>query len=419
MRNVAILTGVLIAALTTTMPAQTTGVNPEILKQTQLDQLIETIRTTDNASTAVSAYAKGQALDRRNSELNNVYMRRMLKFGLPQIALYPAQVLVFDEPDNGLAWAVVGCGSGKKNDYATALGATARALGLMAKDSQLLNNAGQLLAWYDAQQVPPMLPDAAWRVIDKSRKGWEASDGYKKGYERIAAVMRDRQRLDKEAADKIAEVQKACDDARKKLRDLEAKFQQNDTDLAFHKKLLRELRRDFVNSFPTTLPDGTLIGDVTGLNRDRILRQIAEEEKAIDNINADTIRVKRDGKEALAAYQEKQAALDEVRKPAAKYDLWLQRAFRWEPPAVDGIVTPEVDTFPQPKSATTSKPATMTVTAEPTEAQRKMELARLYLVNDLPRKAAEILQEVVTKFPDTPAAQEAHKLLGTISRDDK
>lgn len=415
MRHAAILVVLAIVGAAVSARAQTGGVDPRIVKQSQLDQLIETIRKTDNASTAVSAYAKGQAIDPRNSQLNNVYLRRMLQLGLPQITLYPAQVLAVDEPDNGLAWAVVGYAAGKKNDYPAALAATVRALGRLNGDASCLNNAGQLLAWFDAQESPPALSEPAKRIIAKARKDWEAHEDFQKGYERLVAVLRDRQRQDKEAAEKFAAAQKSADEARKKLRDLEVRYQGIDDDIAYHKRLVRNLRWDYWQSTPFITPDGVIVGDITGAYRERLLLRIAEEERAIDNLNAEGIRVRRDGREALAAFQEKQAAAEQLRKGGSKFDAKLQRAFRWDPPAVDGVVTPEVESFPQPKTA--GKPATLP--SDPaTDAQRRLELARLYLVNDLPRKATDILQDVVSRYPGTSAAQEAKQLLGTITKDD-
>ena len=92
------------------------------------------------------------------------------------------------DEDAGLAWATRGYILGRSGKYADALIATARALEFNSDDDSIMNNAGQLAAWYDNAKIPPKIKDREKRIIAKLKAKFQTSKSYKNAYARIHGV---------------------------------------------------------------------------------------------------------------------------------------------------------------------------------------------------------------------------------------
>ncbi|MHC4718781.1 MAG: hypothetical protein ACYS5V_17595, partial [Planctomycetota bacterium] len=86
------------------------------------------------------------------------------------------------------------------------------------------------------------------------------------------------------------------------------------------------------------------------------------------------------------------------------------RDFRWDPPAVDGVVTNELDGLPPVPAR--AKPE-LPVDPE-SEADQRLELAKLYLRHDMSTKAVNILEEINRRFASTRAGRQAKVLLAVL-----
>ncbi|KKL15672.1 hypothetical protein LCGC14_2503270, partial [marine sediment metagenome] len=121
-------------------------------------------------------------------------------------------------------------------------------------------------------------------------------------------------------------------------------------------------------------------------------------------------KVRREGRDVLAELTRKQKALEQVRD---QFDLQAKRAerqFRWDPPAVDGVVTAELDGFP-----VATRPADTKLPVDPeSEARQRLDLARMYLTHDMSRKAIGMLQDVVKQYPNTRSGRQAKGLLAAL-----
>jgi len=164
-----------------TAPAKATGA-------ASFADLIEVIKTEKDPSLVLRAYTKACAIDRLNPQLNSVYMRRMLRLGRPRAAYMSARILVKQDEDAGLAWALIGYMLGRSNKYLDAMTATARALEFNSDDPSILNNAGQLAAWFDNAPAPPKLGDREKRIMDKLKDKFAASQVYQDAYKRVNGV---------------------------------------------------------------------------------------------------------------------------------------------------------------------------------------------------------------------------------------
>ena len=131
----------------------------------KLAAFIRAIRRAEDPREALSAYAKGCSISRLNAELHTAHVRRMLQFGRPETAYYPAQAAVRLEPENGMAWGVLGYVHGKRHRLEEALAAAVRAAKYAPDDNSILHNAGQLVAWCDGQRPP--LPRSSLPGIER------------------------------------------------------------------------------------------------------------------------------------------------------------------------------------------------------------------------------------------------------------
>ena len=135
----------------------------------RLAEFVQAVRDADHPRQAITAYARGCAVDASRPEIHEAQMRRMLRFGLPKIALFPARSLVAIQPDNGLAWGVLGYVHGQRGELAEAFAASIRAAEHARDNPSILHNAGQLVAWYDHELELPKLPDRAKRSLSRIR----------------------------------------------------------------------------------------------------------------------------------------------------------------------------------------------------------------------------------------------------------
>ena len=185
-------------------PAKDQPTSRPATRQQRLAEQIRIIRQATRPEEAIEAYARGCGLDATNVEIRDAYMRRMLRFGRPEIAAYAAQVLVKLQPDNYLAWAVMGHRHGKRKEWTEAYEATAVALEGLAKDPSVLYNAGQLVAWQEGQTPPPKLSDRARRAVEQKRPQLNGAPQFKKGFDAIRAFFAKQAKVGKEYDVKIA-----------------------------------------------------------------------------------------------------------------------------------------------------------------------------------------------------------------------
>ena len=112
---------------------------------------VAVIKTAPDPSTAIAAYASAEVSAPGNLDIERAYVRRMVDFGLPEMAETQAKDLVQREPLDGLAWAVTGYMSAKRGETAQAIEDLAQAAKELPGDAFVQRTAGQVLAWYDLQ----------------------------------------------------------------------------------------------------------------------------------------------------------------------------------------------------------------------------------------------------------------------------
>ena len=364
---------------------------------------IAQVRQAAHPREAITAYARGCAVDRLNVELHNAHMRRMLQFGQPQLAYFPAQTLVRIQPENGTAWGVLGYLQGTNGKLAEALEASIRAGRIAGGDPSILNNVGQLIAWYQGQRKPPKLSDANMRLIERLKKDLGEREPFVDAYARVSAAYA---RRDEEAAkveSKITIVEAEGQAARQEAEEVDRKLRDLNDEIKLSKRNLGRLKGELYSR--------ELAADdsVTGWRRRAMLRgRIRDMQRSLDELETRSRQALREGQAAVEKMRGKSGELSNLRRQLEQVLASVEPSFRWDPPAVDGVVTPVADRIPPPK--TTTAPRTPESTAD-----KRLEMAKLYLANALTEKAVEILRGIVADYGATPAAARAKALLKELA----
>lgn len=377
------------------------------------NEFVVGIEAAGDMSAASSLYAKGCTAG-ASATLHETYMRKLLKWGRPDIALYPARALQSANPPSGLALAVLAYNAAKRNDLAWALGDNLKAFELLKDDPSVLANLGQLAVWAEQNPTGRGLTPAIKQSAEKNRPELMSHKEFAAAYEKAQAAYQQRDKLRDEfdqkiaaAADEQTAAKKVADDADKKYRDMSDQIDR-------HERIGRNLGREL---------DGWSNNDTieASIRRDQIRVQLRQELQTIDDLKKQQKRFFDDSQPLVEKLRKANAAADQLAAQKNAALAKFQATYLWMPPAVDGVVTPE-NLSASPLAATAasgpfsaSAPAGMNTpaaTASPDQAKKQLDLAKTYLDNKMSAQAAQILREVIEKYPDTPA--QAQKLLADI-----
>ena len=382
----------------------------------RLEAQIQAVRQADYPRAAMSAYARGCAINRSNTEIHDAYMRQMLKFGLPKIAYYPARELVRLDPNNSLAWGVVGYMQGKRGELEEAFSATIRSLENRRDDPSpgdpsVLHNAGQLAAWYENEPDLPKLSDRARRALAQMKEELLANKQYSSAYETIQSAY-------KQSADLVAQLDKQIVAAeaevsaiRQESMELEGRLREINDEIDRRNRAIDECWRELRGGSVSYYRDdaGRLISyrRYSRAYRDDLYDRIHQEERKVEQLKSERRTVQGRGRGVLVELKGKEAVMVRLQQQMLKAKIRTEQTFRWDPPAVDGVVTPEVENFP-----VTTQPAEP---ADPeTQAGQRLKLAQLYIRHEMTEKAVEILQGILEDYDSTKAADQAKILLAKL-----
>ena len=141
-------------------------------------------------SAATDDYVKGISSGGDIAALEAAYVKRMVDFGVPDMATTQAADLAQRKPDNGVAHAVVAYGNAKRGEMNAALADIAKAVERAPDDPFVQRTAGQLIAWYDARADRSKVPDDLQQSIDAMRRRIGQSPTFVYAYEKSREGMR-------------------------------------------------------------------------------------------------------------------------------------------------------------------------------------------------------------------------------------
>jgi len=380
---------------------------------------IRTIRDTKDPHEAKTAYARGCTADRSSIALHDIYMRKMLKFGLPQIAQYGARNLVGLDPANGLAWSVVSYGYGGSRRMNEAFASGMKAGELIEANPSVAHNLGVLMAWQETSGEALKLPVDVERRKTAVKKAYANKKPYQKAYEEVTAAYAKRNRIQKEYESKIAAIQEVYDEVLEEAQRIDRGMKRLYAQWEKLKARVRTLwsRYHGMQNDPRWFPldeDGNRSQhpiNRRAYERDRrdLRDQIREAERDRDEVGEEYEDLKEDGIVKVREMRKRKQEMEDLAKEAKATALKMKPKFEWQPPAVDGVVTPEREL---PRQAGSSSGGS--TGADPSEAGKLLKLAKLYIANSVPVKAGETLRKILAKYPDSEEAAEAKGLLESL-----
>lgn len=379
----------------------------------KLAECLRRIRDAKDPADALSAYARACSLAPDDPAVRDAHMRRMLQFGKPDIAVPPARVLLRLQPAHPLARAVVGYWHCKRKEWSQGLIETVLALTGMDRDPGVLNNAGQLVAWHEAQPKRKELPKRAQEILSEKRSRLMGKPKFAEAHRKVKAFFDKQAGIAKDFDDKIAKTEGELQEMRKELRQIDSRIASLKDKVRDHKREMYRLKR--------SLPDRRDRRDRRDREEDRRRRwdrweeqrtwdRIHEQERAIDRLEAAIRKEFLDGAPKLKAYRAKQGALRKLNQDKVKAMGGLERVFRWDPPGVDGVVT-VVSDAPLAGSSKTAPPSVDRKPGEEGEAQRLLKLVKTYRASGMRGKALTLLQKLVAAYPASAAGKEAMQII--------
>ncbi len=409
-----------------TMLLATAGVAPGVLADEaaakQIEPFVRTIATAQEVNTAAKAYARGCAVDRSHPAIHDVYMQRMLQFGQPQLAKYPARALIGIDPGNGMAWGVLSYNHARRGELMDALVTTLRAVEADPKNPSHLHNAGQLIAWYENELEAPALPNALRRAMARVKDRHDEDKTFALAYRRIDRGFEALDEKDRELGKRIAASQSEVAALTQQALLLDQQARTVDREIARRREELTSLHRQYHTAYllPSVVEDDRtlIVNPYTAvysrypyLYQDAIYGQMRLVEREIDSLQGEQTVLNARGRQVLRQVRQRREELDELRHRLDLAGRKLAREFRWDPPAVNGRVYDEQPALP----AGTAKDVPEVARDAESEADRQLQLARLYVANDLTDKAISKLKSLLDEYPKTKAAQPARELLAKLS----
>lgn len=388
---------------------------------------LKAINDSDDASEIISLYARAAVANRNNPLLHETYVRRMLQLGLPQIAYYGARNLVVLDKENGLGWGVITYHQARRGEYDDAVTSAVRSVIKGRNNPGIQHNAGQLLAWQGLQSPPPGISNYLRQVLQRDWEDLMNRQAFRKAYDDLLAQAKEQQKLSDQARQQMAAAENALLAAQQATLDFERSLRDNGNEIDRRIRtinlLQNELNYSASYSYGLFIPRGGIypggaVGpwgpgtfvytpDTANAYRDDLQGQIRAIEGEIADLRARQAIIRRQGQLSLGELNQKATGVEQLRRQlAASLAGGIEQKMRWDPPAVDGIITPELENIPRPKPAANAAPN------PELEARQRLDLARLYLNYDMAAKSVDILRGIVEKYPDTKAAAEARELLG-------
>jgi len=404
----------------------------------ELTKAIQEIEAAAKPDQAMAAYARGCTQNRQSVKLQKAYMRRMLKFGRPDLAYNPAKELTQLEPRDAVAWGVIGYKFAKQGQYVTAMPGAFKAVTLEPENPSICQNAAQLLVWYEGAQRSPVSAQVRSLMTKVKRLTGTSkvlASAYKSAKQRYTKLDKDKGAKKKAADEATNEAKKA----HQKYEQLQDKLKTAGRSYDSEKRRYDRLRYDVARAEDQIRRARDHRARISAeRRRESVVRSIRSSQDNVRKHLRDGKKIRDDMKKAKDEHESKRSKANRLHREAAAVADGVPDTFGWLPPAVDGVVTPDAAVAAgKPRSASrkpvkpsssylapdrptpkSTKPTqSLTELVAEAEAADKLSLAKICMDSKdagMKAKAKQLLQEVITKYPSTKAAGEAQKLVGKL-----
>jgi hypothetical protein len=150
---------------------------------------IQSIEQATDPSALISAYANGFAADRTSLKLHLAYIRKMIDFGMPEMAYHQAELAANLDPRNGLVRGVLAYVNAKRGLMPEALSEIVQAATLSPDQPFVQRTAGELLAWYDRNFLNLKIADSTKVSLDSTRNALASRAPFAQAYEEAKKAL--------------------------------------------------------------------------------------------------------------------------------------------------------------------------------------------------------------------------------------
>jgi len=386
-----------------------------------LSAAIRDIASAATPEAAMSAYARGCNINRQDRALQDAYMRKMLKLGRPEAAWFAAQVLAPMDLAYGLPQGVIAYVCAKRDNLKEAFSPGVRAAVLDPNNVPTVQNAAQLLAWYEHTDAKPAIAQSVKDAMKKLRGGAGGkafADAYKQACDVYKSPEQRKKDLEQKASAVRAEIQQLNQKVNSAAQTLRSGEQSYARDLDELRRLQRELAQAELDMRTARNNQARRSAERRRTTAANDIRKCQQDTASLTDEAAKAQRSLADLKKKLT---DKRAELSKAQAGARGALDAAEDKLRWRVPAVDGILVADADA---PKAPSRSAGAATAATGPqlgpdaPLErrlaeakAADKLGLAKMYLDGKMTDAARRTLREIVSKYPGTAAAREAAELL--------
>jgi hypothetical protein len=170
-----------VAQSTTAPAAATAPIFPPSLANSQGAQKMWAASTPSEAVAAYAAAAPTVSGDEL-TVVEQAYVRRMIEFGLPEMAEAQAAEVTRHKADDGVAWGVLAFMSARRNNSDEALTQIAKAVEHAPDEMFVQRTAGELIAWLDTRADASKISPEGKQAADDVRAGMRGRAGYTEAY---------------------------------------------------------------------------------------------------------------------------------------------------------------------------------------------------------------------------------------------
>ncbi len=400
---------------------------------------VKAVREAMTIDAAVVAYEKGSAIDGKNVDLLDAYLRKMLKFGLIHKAYPPADTLRSVQTSNVLALSTSGYRFAADSNLLAALDVYIQAMRLEPKDPSIQTNLGQLMAWADLDSRAAGVPAAFKEYLAslKNEPVFKQAGKLSIAYQNAKRSYDKRTTIQDKYAPRMDEVEKRVEAAKEKLiakqkiyNEQAKKTSPYTSELSKLKSRASSIRsqgRREENNYRSTRD--RVYSDRE--DRDRYRREIERHNrsvrKRVESLKKELQEVEKKIKELEAKAASEKKALEAVKQDRNLASLAMTKEkdalkklhfametemraiganWEWALPTVDGVpVTVATSVF------TSKLVASPEMEAEATKELRK---AEMYINSEMYDKARQILGTLAELYGTTDAGRTAKKLLTNL-----
>ncbi len=430
--------------------------------EVELARLATAIDAAETSAEMDELFSQASRIDRDDPGVNQAYLRRALRFGHVQKAVYAARRLLKFSDREGVAFAVLAYYEADQGYLPKAFPEAVRAAEQLPLDPGVMHNAGALVAWFEFQNDVSYVPQEVRQALLLNQATWLEQPDFAASYEFVNALMGGYEMRIVEIQDMLVGIEESMATIDEKIVIFVERLTPIDRELRALRHDLYAARLSLTGQYWSRAELQGRIGAanvrIRELESDNSLTAAQEEElarleekvvfwerdlrNAYDRCGQTHIRewilrlrgeirtVERERDELITEIRIEKRRFDALKDDRREADKQLddieeqkQRALgirdrrvTWELPLVNGERIDLAALQAAARVNYTRQPAASTGPVDTSAAGRNLQLAKQYASGGRKDRAVELLEKILAQAPDSDQAPEAQELLNELTR---